>query len=114
MPNNQTQKYDENQIQIVLAGANVQMAIALWRAKKWVTYSEMRDTLISLIRSGRGDEVELPQMQFIYFINTHLRQLTGLPLPDWLLFTKDFPWQEPRATRTWDTERHAAVWRETL
>lgn len=65
--------HTEEEIRSAVESATVHTAIQLWEKKDWGTYKTRRDLLISLIRSGQGDAVLLPAMQFVYFVNTHLR-----------------------------------------
>lgn len=83
--------YTEEQIQAALDAANIDVAIELWKAKDWPTYSRTRDVLIALLRAGRGDEVQLPHLQFIYFVNTHLQRHTCGYMPDRTVFARDLP-----------------------
>lgn len=93
---------------------NIQTAITLWEAKDWQTYKATRDALLTLIRSGRGDEVGIEQMQFIYFINTHLRpRLPGLKA-DSILFKMDLPPTRPRGDKAWEIATEGAFWHEVL
>jgi hypothetical protein len=101
--------YNQNQIKAALA-ANIQTAIALWKAKDWVTYQTTRDTLLSLLRSGRGEEVDVAQMQFIYFLTTHLRYRFVMPLTDERLFMADLPPTHPKGDKAWNTASAGAFW----
>ena len=85
------QNYTEQQIQAALDAANINAAIDLWKAKDWLVYSRTRDVLVALLRAGRGDEVQLPLLQFIYFVNTHLQPYVGHYMPDWKVFGRDLP-----------------------
>lgn len=85
------QNYTEEQIQAALDAANVDTAIELWKAKDWPVYSQTRCVLVALLRAGRGDEVQLPQLQFIYFVNTHLQPYVSHYMPDWKVFGRDLP-----------------------
>ena len=105
--------YNQNQIEAALA-ANIQTAIALWEAKDWQTYKSMRDVLLALIRSGRGDEVGIEQMQFIYFIGTHLRRRLSRQMPDWKAFTAELPASRPAGDEAWKIATEGAFWSETL
>lgn len=105
--------YNQNQIKAALA-ANIQTAIALWEAKDWQTYKSMRDVLLALIRSGRGDEVGLEQMQFIYFIGTHLRDRLPSRMPDWRAFTAELPASRPAGDKAWKIATEGAFWNTVL
>lgn len=102
--------HTEEEIRNALESATVHTAIQLWEKKDWETYKTRRDLLISLIRSGQGDAVLLPQMQFVYFVNTHLRAywpslnvdrqifLAGLPRGR---TTEDLSWQSATRGEFW-------------
>lgn len=103
----------QDQINADLA-ANIHKAIALWEAKDWTTYKTTRDALLELIRSGRGAEVGIEQMQFIYFINTHLRHRFAVPMPDFVLFKRDLPPTHPIGDKAWNVAAEGAFWAEVL
>lgn len=105
--------YNQNQIQSALA-ANIQTAIALWEAKDWQTYRSMRDVLLALIHSGRGDKVGIEQMQFAYFIGTHLRRRFSGRMPDWRAFTAELPASHPAGDRAWQIATEGAFWNTVL
>lgn len=93
---------------------NIQTAIALWEAKDWQTYKATRDALLTLIRSGCGDQVSIEQMQFIYFIITHLRpRLPGLRA-DSVLFKMDLPPARSSGDTAWKIATEGAFWHEVL
>lgn len=83
--------YTEEQIKAAIDAANIDTAIELWKAKDWPVYSQTRSVLVALLRARRGGEVQLPQLQFIYFVNTHLQPHVGQYMPDWKVFTRDLP-----------------------
>jgi hypothetical protein len=85
------QNYTEQQIQAALDAANIDTAIDLWKAKDWPVYSRTRNVLVALLRAGRGEEVKLSQLQFIYFVNTHLQPYVGHYMPDWKVFARELP-----------------------
>jgi len=99
--------YNQNQIKAALA-ANIQTAIALWEAKDWHTYRSMRDVLLALIRAGRGDEVGIEQMQFAYFIGTHLRHRFSAQMPDWRAFVAELPASSPAGDKAWKIATESA------
>lgn len=105
--------YTQNQINAALA-ADIQTAIALWKAKDWPTYKSARDVLLALIRSGRGIEIGIGQMQFIYFINTHLRHRFALPMTDQKTFLAQLPSARPIGDKAWNFASEGAFWAETL
>jgi len=85
------QNFTEQQIQAALDAANIDAAIELWKAKDWPAYSRTRDVLIAVLRARRGDEVQLPHLQFIYFVHTHLQPHIGGYMPDRSVFARDLP-----------------------
>lgn len=85
------QNYTSEQIETALACANIDTAITLWKQKDWKTYQGTRQALIAIIRVGYGELVGIPQMQFLYFINSHLASRFPIRMPDWKLFTSDLP-----------------------
>lgn len=85
------QNYTEEKIQAALDAANIDTAIGLWKAKDWLTYSRTRDALIALLRAGHGEEVRLPHLQFIYFVNSHLLQQFSKRTSDERMFLADSP-----------------------
>ena len=105
--------YNQNQINTALT-ANIQTAIALWEAKDWQNYNATRDTLLTLIRSGRGNKIDIEQMQFIYFINTHLRHRFRSPLTDRRLFIADLPSTHPVGDKAWNVASAGSFWFESL
>lgn len=110
----QTNNKNENDNQINAAiAANIQTAIALWEAKDWRTYKTTRDALLSLIRSGRGGEVGIKQMQFIYFVNTHLRTWFALPTSDQQMFLATTA-EQSKSDKAWNTATEGEFWEEYL
>ncbi|RYH70094.1 MAG: hypothetical protein EON54_01845 [Alcaligenaceae bacterium] len=105
--------YNQNQINAALT-ANVETAIALWEAKDWQTYESTRGALLALIRCGQGGKVGIQQMQFIYFINTHLRHRFSTPMPDLVMFKKALPPSHPVGDKAWDVASGGAFWSEPL
>lgn len=103
------QHYSEDQIRSAL-NAEIDMAIKLWKSKDWLVYSRVRDTLIALIRCGRGEEVKLPQMQFIYFVNTHLRTRYPDRMPDWKMFGLDLPAGRSTSEPSWQVATRGDFW----
>ena len=83
--------YTDEQLQTALDFANIDSAIALWRAKDWATYQGTRKALLTLIRSEYADMVDIPHLQFILFITSHLASRFPMRLPAWRMFTKDLP-----------------------
>ena len=110
-----TENKNDNYAQINTAlAANIHTAIALWKAKDWTTYKTTRDVLVDLIRSGSGNEIRIDQMQFIYFVNTHLRHRFAAPMPDFVLFKKELPLTHPVGDRAWNVATEGAFWTEGL
>lgn len=101
--------YNQNQIQTALA-ADVQTAIGLWNDKDWHTYRSMRDVLLALIRSGRGDEVKLPQMQFMYFVNSHLLPCWRYPVSDRKMFESALPRGRTINEEWWHVATRGEFW----
>lgn len=95
------ENYTENQIETAIACANLETAIELWREKNWKTYQATRQALIAAIQSGDGDRVGISQMQFIFFINSHLAPRFPSRMPDWKFFTKDLPRGCSTDERSW-------------
>ncbi len=108
------QDYTEDQIQAALESANIDAAIELWKAKDWPTYSRIRDVLISLLRAGRGDDVQLPHIQFIYFVNTHLQPYVGQYLSNRLVFARDLPPGRSIGDAVWMRATLGEFFREVL
>lgn len=106
--------YTEDQIQVALDTADIDTAIELWKAKDWLTYSRTRNTLIALLRAGRGDEVRLPHIQFIYFVNTHLQPYVGQYLSNRLVFARDLPPGRSIGDAVWMRATLGEFFREVL
>ena len=94
--------------------ANIQTAIALWEAKDWITYKASRDVLLDLNRSGEGDEIGIEQMQFIYFVNTHLRHRFARPMTDDRMFLMALPSHHPAGDEAWRIATEGRFWTEAL
>lgn len=107
--NNKNENENDNQTNAALA-VNIQTAIALWETKDWPTYKTTRDMLLALIRSGRGNEVGIGQMQFIYFVNTHLRHRFVLPMSDQRIFLTELPVGKPAGDQTWTVATEGRFW----
>jgi hypothetical protein len=105
--------YNQNQIKTAIA-VNIQTAIALWESKDWHTYKTTRDSLLTLIRSGRADDVGIDQLQFIYFVNTHLRHRFSTPMSDAVLFANDLPLKYPAGDHSWKVASEGAFWSQPL
>ena len=101
--------YNQNQIAVALT-ANIQTAIALWEAKDWRTFKATRDALLTLLRCGLSDKVGVDQMQFIYFLTTHLRYRFVMPLIDERLFMADLPPTHPIGDKAWNIASAGAFW----
>lgn len=111
----QTKEYTEEHIEAALAGSDIAAAITLWRVKDWDTYRSTCEALVWLIRSGRSAEVGMPQMQFLYFINTHLRHRISTPdLSDWRVFMTEFPDDQFQPDRAWATATAGRFWTEPI
>jgi hypothetical protein len=108
------QNYTEEQIQAALDAADIDTAIELWKAKDWQLYSRVRDTLVAMLRAGRGDELKLPQIQFIYFMNTHLQRHFSYYLPDWKVFTRDLPRGQSIGDAAWTRATKGDFFSEVL
>lgn len=106
--------YTEEQIQAAIDAANIDTAIELWKAKDWAVYSRTRDVLVSLLRAGRGDEVGLPQIQFMYFIVTHLQPYACDRMPDWKVFARDLPRGRSIGDAVWMRATLGEFFREML
>jgi hypothetical protein len=104
------QNYTEEEIQMALGSANVDVAIELWRAKEWVVYSRIRNVLLGLIRGGRGDDVRIPHMQFIFFVNTHLYPRFPELWSDQRMFMSDLPKGRSTSEPSWDVATRGAFW----
>lgn len=105
---------DQDQINTALA-ANIQTAVALWEAKDWATYKTTRDVLLDLIRSGRSNEVGIEQMQFIYFVNTHLLHRFGMGMTaNQRIFLAPQPSHHPGRDQGWQVATEGRFWSEKL
>jgi len=111
--NNKKNDDTQDQSQAALS-ADIHTAIALWKAKDWTTYKTLRDTLLRVIRSGRGDEVGIRQMQFIYFINTHLRHRFAREVSDQTMFLVALPPHRPVDDTAWRIATEGQFWNEAL
>lgn len=110
-----TEHKNENDTQTNAAlAANIHTAIALWQAKDWTGYKTMRDTLMDLIRSGYGDEIGIEQMQFIYFVNTHLRYRVAREVGDRTMFLVTLPATKPAGDAAWTTATEGRFWTDPL
>ena len=107
---NDLQNYTEQEIQMATYAGNIDIAIGLWEAKDWIAYSRIRQILLALIRGGRGDEVRLPQMQFIFFLNTHLYSRFPENWPDHRMFTADLPKGRTTAEPSWGAATRGEFW----
>ena len=111
----QTMEYTDRQIEAALASADIAAAMTLWRERDWDTYRTTCEALVWLIRSGRGAEVAQPQMQFLHFINTHLRhRFSKSDLSDWQVFMADIPVGHFPSDRAWATATAGHFWNELL
>lgn len=111
----QTNNKNENDNQINAAIAvNIQTAIALWEAKDWQTYVTTRDALLALIRSGHGGDIGIEQMQFIYFVNTHLRRRFAVPMADAVLFKKELPPTRSSNDKAWEVATKGTFWNDVM
>ena len=108
------QNYTETQIKTALDAANIDTAIELWKAKDWQTYSQVRWAVMALLRAGRSDEVSLQQMQFIYFINTHLRFRYSDCVADWKIFTSDLPACRSIPDQAWAVATRGEFWHQKM
>jgi len=106
--------YTEKEIEAAIYGADIETAIALWKEKDWQTYKAARDTLVALMRAGRGNEVQRPQFQFIYFVNSHLRPRFPNFYPEWRMFTMDLPAGRSMDERSWEVATRGEFWDETV
>jgi len=106
--------YTEQEIEAAIYGADIETAIALWKEKDWQTYKATRDVLLALIRSGRGSEVQRPQFQFIYFINSHLRPRFPNFIPAWKMFRSDLPAGRSMSEPSWDVATRGDFWSEVV
>lgn len=103
-------EYTEIEINAALVDANIDIAIRLWKSKDWITYSRVRGILIALIRGGRGDEVGLPQMQYIFFPNTHLYPRFPDSWPDQRMFVSDLPRGRSTNELSWEVATRGEFW----
>lgn len=104
------QNHTEEQIQDALEAATIGTAIKLWETRDWPSYMARRDLLVSLIRSGEGDRVGLPHMQFIYFVNTHLRPLWPGRTRDQHVFLSGLPEGRGITDTSWQTATKGDFW----
>jgi hypothetical protein len=104
---------NQNQINTALT-VSIQTAIALWQAKDWQTYKATREALLTVIRSGQSDKVGKEQMQFIYFIDTHLRSRFVSPMAARSMFAHDLPLKNLMTDRAWNTATEGIFWDEEL
>lgn len=93
--------YTEEQLQTALDCANIDNAIELWHQKDWATYDGTRKALLALIRSEFADKVEIPQLQFLLFINSHLASRFPQRMPDWRIFKLDLPASRSSDEASW-------------
>lgn len=93
--------FTDEQIRTAIEYANLETAIELWREKDWETYQATRKALLAALRSDYSDRVGIPQMQFIFFINSHLAPRFPVRMPSWRLFTKDLPDGHSIENRSW-------------
>jgi hypothetical protein len=63
----------EARLEAAMGAANIDTATALWNERDWRTYVDVRDSLLTLLRSGRKEKMTMEHLHFIYFVNTHLR-----------------------------------------
>jgi len=106
--------YAEREIAAAIYGADIDTAIVLWEEKDWKTYKATRDVLLALIRAGRGNEVQRPQLQFMYFINSHLRPRFPNFIPAWRMFKSDLPSGRSSAEPSWDVATRGEFWGENV
>lgn len=81
---------EEAKIQFFLVAANLEAARKLWMSRDWPTYSRVRDKLVGLTKVGRGRELTLQNLKFIYFVNSLLPYFDHY-LPDEEMFSSDVP-----------------------
>jgi len=82
---------EEAKVQFILVAANSDKARQLWISGNWSTYSRVRDKLLDLVRSGRGRELTLENLKFIYFVNHSLLPYFDRNLSDQEMFSSDIP-----------------------
>lgn len=101
---------ERGEAQSIIDAATIEAAIDLWKAKDWQTYKTQRDVLVALIRNGEGDRVSLPNMQFIYFINTHLRRLWPRLHADQRIFLAGLPPGRSTDEPVWQVATKGDFW----
>src|SRR5689334_10300731 len=82
-----TSTQHQRRIQLALQEADAATADALWRLSDWATYSAMRNDLLEVLRSEHSEGLALRHLQFIGFINRHVRPRFNQPMSDEALFT---------------------------
>jgi hypothetical protein len=65
--------HSEDRLEAAMGAANIDTAIALWNERDWRTYVDVRDSLLTLLRSGRKEKMTMEHLHFIYFVNAQLR-----------------------------------------
>jgi hypothetical protein len=74
--------------QMVITSSTPAEAYNLWQSDNWSWYEAQRQVLLKSIRAGRVEQVRLPQLQYIYFVETHLRPLFNEDVSDRELFQR--------------------------
>ncbi len=107
--------YTDEQLQAALDFANIDNAIELWRRKDWATYQETRKALWAIKREIRFcGFIGTPQIQFTWFIFTHLRPRFPRSLTEWRMFTSDLPPGRSTDEPSWAVATAGEFWNVTL
>lgn len=106
--------YTEQEALVALESADVETAIALWKAKDWVTYEAMRDVLLGFLRAGCSDLITTRHIQFIYFVQTHLQTYRHGVESDRQIFMADPATKTCICAARWDFASSGAFFKELL
>ena|ERR1700690_2772149 len=108
------ENYTDDEVAAVLESADIGTAIELWKEKDWDTYSATRDVLRSLLRAGYGELIETRNVQFMYFVTTHLYARSPFAVTDSRLFQIDLPKMTRKQEASWARATVGEFWSVSL
>lgn len=74
-------------------------ALKLWQERNIAGYHLYRETVLNAEREGHVNKLDVHELQFVHFIETHLRPRVHGDYGECMLFLKRFPAEEVREIR---------------
>jgi hypothetical protein len=86
-----TLKTSDRTQQIALRIADLDLAIWLWQMKDWRAYKALQGSSVDVLKQRRLELIEPRHIQFIWFVNSHLRTHMPMGLSSQQMFETDLP-----------------------